>query len=332
VFGRFGEASLIILLLGGLFSLAIIPSCFHFVKALFYNYHAQNIKMIHQIKELLIYGFPRIPAGFAFDGLFTVAPFFASRFASMRDAGYLVIAQSLLRIIQGSMVAFTLVALPEVAYLHKGGETEFLQQRSADIAALAFHIGMFLTFHIILWSDRIVMLWFGSDYMPAVLFMRIFSIAVIPHLVYIMFRSVIDAVDHKPINTLNLSIALAIALVMSFIFVKMGLGVIGFAIAVVLGFMTLGSLSVLHIWKVYRIKRKCLVAGKILVLNAVLIAIAFFFKEYCFEKIFYGIAFVMMAFILEGILFGLYYLSLRKLNVRWTVELERRIVKRTMNA
>ena len=326
VCARFGKSDLIILLLGGLFYVSLIPLSFHVVKAFSQIKKGKNIKMVWQLKELLRYGFPRTPGGIAFTGLLTIGPFLASYFGSMKEAGYLVIGQSIFRVVEGGMVAFGLVVLPKVAQIVAEGKDNFLKERITDVIVFVFHLGLFATLHLILWSDQIVILWLGTQYMEVILLMKVLLIALIPYLAHEMLRSIIDAVEERAVNTLNRLISLIAAFVFSVILARSGLGVTGLAIGVTLGFIFLGILSVLYLWKFYQINSNAFMIKKTLLLNTVFIVVAFFLK-YCFEMAFRGIVLVAMGVFMESLFLFLYYLFFRKWSVRWTVELEKRIAK-----
>jgi len=322
IYAESGRADLVVLLIGVSFSVSVIPLAFHSVKALLRN---RNSGIRWQFRKLLRYGLPRTLTDFGFTGLFAMGPFLAPYFGSMKEAGYLAISQSVFRIAESGIVAFGLIALPKVARLVAEGSDEFLKERIVDIVIFIFHLGLFMTLHILLWLDQIVILWLGAQYMEAIFLMRMLLIALTPYLTYVMLRSIINAVEEKAINTLNLFIALATAFTCSLILAGSGLGVIGLAIGTTIGFTVLGVLSALYLWRLYQIKGISFMIKRCMLLNAVLIIVALLLK-YWLGKIFSGWALVSTAFIVEGSLFALYYLVLHKWNVRWTIQLWKRIM------
>ena len=102
-----GSAADIVVALGGLFAVAAAPVAYFCMKGL------RGLQINHvrsSIRELIHYGVPRTPAGLAFAGLLTMAPLLAPYFGTLKDAGYLVMGQSLFRVMDGAVGAFGLAA------------------------------------------------------------------------------------------------------------------------------------------------------------------------------------------------------------------------------
>ena len=325
LYAGYGRADTVVLLLGVLCYLSLIPLSFHTVEAFSRRKQNRDTKLIWDLKEFLQYGLPRIPGGFAFAGIFAVGPFLAPHFGSMEKAGCLAIGQTVFRVVEGGIAAYGLVALPKVAQLFAEDRNEFLGERIADVTAVAFHLGLFGALHILLWSDQIVTSWLGDQYLAVIPIIRVFLIALIPYLMHVMLRSVINAVEKKAVNTLNLLISLIATFAISLILAKIGLGIMGLVIGTTIGFMILGSLSTLYLWRSYHIKENPFVIGKCLLLNSVLLVFGFLLKHW-FDRIFSGTALLCIAFIMECLFLVLYYLALRRWNVRWIRELEKRII------
>jgi len=314
----------IIFLMAICFFITVIPLTYYSYKS--FSQSKNVVKMKDCLKELFRYGLPRVPGGLLSAGILSIGPFLAPYFGTLKDAGYLGVGQSVFRVAEGGLVAFGLVALPKVAQLFIQGRNEFLKERVTDIVALIFHIGLFVTLHLLLWSDNIISVWLGNQYLSTIPLMRIILIALIPYLAYIMLRSIIDAVEVKAVNTFNLGISFAIAVAISILLAKIGLGAIGLAIGTTIGLLSVGVLTIFYLWKIYRFKSGTLMIKKCLWLNAIFIAVAFSSK-YGLEKVFKGLTLIGIAVIIEGILLFLYYLILWKQGARWTLELEARIIK-----
>ena len=92
-----------------------------------------------------------------------------------------------------------------------------------------------------------VPIWFGETYADAVLLTRLLLVAAIPHTTYVMLRSIIDPVEHRPVNTINLGIALLGVILASLLALMIGWGAAGLALSTSLGFWLLGALSVCYL-------------------------------------------------------------------------------------
>ena len=320
-----GQVALIVLLSALLSATAGFPLAYNALKAL--RLRVGLGRIMGGVRELAKYGIPRVPGGLAFAGLLAVGPFLASYFGSLRDAGYLVAGQAILRVVESTLTAFGLVALPKVTHLFAEGRKEFLSERIVDLVTLIFFFGLFSTLHLLVWADEIIHVLLGPGYEAAIPLVRILLIALLPYLTYVVLRAVIDAVEEKAVNTVNLLFSLAVTVIISIILACMGLGVVGLAIGTATGFAVLGFLTLLFMWKRYpfgigglRLKL-LLVVNTILVVSAILIRFGLILPAR-----FSGPALVVSVAMTEGLLFAAYVLVLRHRGVRGVLEIERRIV------
>jgi len=294
-----------------------------------------NIKALKQIKnpkkiktavkELIRYGWLRTPGGLAFAGLLTIGPILAPRFGSLKDSGYLVIGQSLFRIMESAIVAFGLVALPKIAQLYADNKEQFLRERIIDLLIFIFQIGLFATLHLYLWADLIVQIWLGIDFLEAVPLIRIIILALIPYLSYVILRSVIDAVEVRAINTINLFIALVLASLMAFILGSTQLRSMGLALGTMGGFWILGLMTVRYLKNSYHIRIEKNLVAKTLLINISLFFLAFFLR-WSLRGITLYFTKLAIAVLIESILLMIYLIFLLNWKVSWIEEIKKRIL------
>jgi O-antigen/teichoic acid export membrane protein len=323
VFGHCSKVEFIVFLFACTFMMAVIPLLASTFKAFRQTHSISQSK--GQFKEIMKYGRSRIPAQFTFGAILMTGPFFAPYFGALKEAGYLVLSQSLLKVVEGGVEGFSRVILPKAAQLLAEGRQEFLKYRMTDMAVFIFQMGLFFTLHLFIWSDEIVLVWLGNQYADAIPLMKVVIISLIPYITYGMFRSVIDAVEEKAVNAFNLYIAFFVALFGSLILARAGLGVMGLAIGMTLGFFVLGALTVVFLWKLCHFEIKAFMFRECLLLNIVLITIVFVLKYYLNST--FGRTGVFAAGAVAEILVLLVYCGiLWKLRVRWMLELKERIV------
>jgi PST family polysaccharide transporter len=321
-----GNVSLIVLLLAISFFLASLPLGYYVRKILLQGPIPQ---LKSSARELLSYGVPRIPAGLALAALLTLGPFLAPHVGTLEDAGYLAAGQFVLLVMEGGVVAFGLVALPKVAQLAAEGQREFLRESISDIIAFFLHLGVFATLHILLWADEVVLILLGPQYEKAIPLMRIILLALVPYLAYVLLRSVVDAVEKKAINTLNVVLSFAVALISAMTLVALGLSVKGLALATTIGFVTLGFLTLRYIWTTFQIRSNSIELKRPLLFNVSLIMIALLFKYLLINR-FFGPTWIGIV-IIELALFTSFILLLWKIRVRWLLELEKRLIRKPAN-
>jgi len=322
IFAKTGNSVLIVSLFGALYMLAFPFLIYYSLKA------SQMIQSKGQIiesgKELFRYGLPRAPEGLAFGGLLSIGPFLAPHFASLKDAGFLVVGQSLFRVVESAVVAFGLVALPRIARLFREKKEDFIKERLVDLITFLFQVGLIITLHLCLWSDVIVKVWLGDEYSPAIPLMRILVLALIPYLAYVMLRSVIVAVEVKAINTANLFISLMIGTSFAVFLASVGMGTTGLAIGTMLGFWTLGILTTSYLKRRYHIKIKRNLFWWTIIINILFGFLAFMVHEWLMN-LEVGFKQLGLAVLFEGFLLIIYFLLLWIWKVEWIQQIKNRI-------
>lgn len=323
-----GNVALIVLLMGILPLAAVFPLLLKLYKALVQ--HKVVLRLKATMAELWQYGAPRMPGGWASEGLFTVAPFLAPYFGTLSQGGHLVIGQYPLKVVTGGMAAFGLVVLPKVAQAFVGKPKSYVESLATDIISSVLHLGAYATLHLLLWADPIVLIWFGPGYAAAGLAVKIFSIGLIPYLAYVMLRSVLDAVEVKAVNTVNLYIALSVSVVGCLFAGWLGFGPAGLAVGSVIGYLVLGFLTVRYFWTGYQITFGSLLVWQTVLLNLILFAGAAAGKHFL-VGLYDGVALGIAILLLEGFMFTLYFLALWKLKAGWLIQIERRVGWSTTN-
>ena len=317
-------ASIVLYIALGTF-LCLIPLGWVMFRSL--HLHARLVSGNH-LMELIRYGIPRTPGGIALAGLLFVGPYLATSSGNIAGAGHLVVGQSVFRILEASIVAFGLVALPRVSQLFSEGRIEFLKDRISDIITMIIHLGLFAIVELFFWSELIVKVWLGEEYLTSVPIIQIYLIALCPYLGYVMLRSVVDAVEEKAINTINLFIALALTVISSLLLFKTELNILGLALGGSIGFMYLGISTAVYLMRKYRISLDYRQMAVVVAANAGCLVIALIVKNTFATDgdLIWGVT----SFIISGsISFMLYLVFLFKLKVGWISELKMRIIPAT---
>ncbi len=314
------DPSLIIFLMGLAFHLSLIPLVLIIIKTKLPR--LSSIKS--SIKSVLKYSIPRVPAGFALAGLLTLGPFLASLILGLEEAGYFVIGQSVFRVMESAIVGFGLVALPKISQLLAEDNVEFLKVKIEDILIMIFQLGLFVTIHTFIWSKEIVLVWLGPEYIASVPIMKIIILSLGPYLGYVILRSIVDAVEVRAINTLNLSLSLVFAAVISIIFIYAGFGIIGLAIGTTIGFITLGVLTSFFLIRRYLISFENFMFLQVILLNIIFAGTVLIIKQYVAPFLSQS-NLLITAFLIESVLFLCYLYFFYRKNTHWVSELKKRI-------
>jgi O-antigen/teichoic acid export membrane protein len=282
------------------------------------------VEVRERLNELLRYGVPRVPGGLAFGSLMAIGPFLAPYFGTLREAGFLVAGQSILRIAEGATSAFSLVALPKVAALRARQQHDFLRDRVEDMISMVLHLGLFGTVQLLIWSDEIATVWLGPAYGEAVPLIRILMAGVVPYLGYAMLRTTIDGLEEKAVNTHHMYAACATTVVLSLALGVAGFGAPGLAVAGAAGFIVLGLLTVRHLWTSLRPDGRHLAVRHALWLNLLVAAASLGLRHLVVPR-FPSREALVIGLGAAALGFAAYLVVLRRLGVRWVGEIEQRL-------
>ena len=275
-------------------------------------------------KVLLKYGLPRAPAGFFLAGLLTLGPLLAGYFEGLKEAGFFVVGQSVFRIMEAAIVAFGLVALPKVSQLLAEKKEDFLKTKVEDMLIMIFQVGLFFTIHTFIWSEEIILIWLGSEYQGVIPIMKIIILSLGPYLAYVLLRSIVDAVEVRAINTINLALSLISAAVMSIFFVYVGFGIIGLAAGTTIGFAILGVMTSLYLMRRYLISFNNFMFRWVVLLNILFAGTIIIIKNHIISSL-SPYKLLIIGLIIESILFLCYLYFFYKKDSRWLLELKKRI-------
>ena len=279
------------------------------------------------LRELARYGIPRVPGGLALACLLGASAFLAPHLATVQDAGYLAVGQAVFALADAALASLGLLVLPRAAQLLAEGRRDFLRSGTSDIAALSVHLGLFAGLQMLVWADTIVLAWLGPLYVPAVPLMRVQLCALVPYLIYTLLRSVVDALETRAINTLNVLIALGVTIIACTAGAAFGWGGLGLALGTAVGLLALGFLTLRYLWQGGWIAAERLHLRRALILNLLFVAVALLARSVLVGRA-SPLGLLVLAAGVETILVILYWLVMRRLRPCWVGEIERRLIQR----
>lgn len=273
------------------------------------------------LRSMVKYAGPRVPGGLAFGGLLAVAPVIAPHVSSLAAVGYVAAGQALLRVVEGATEAFGRVALPKIAQLSAAREHGLLRERVADVTAVVMHVGIYATLHLWLWAPDLVRLWLGNDYEGAVPAVRFIVLGILPYLLFVTLRSILDALEERAVNATNVYVAIAVTAVAAVILGRR-FDAEGLACATSLGLAVLGALTVRALRRTSAFPLEPLIVRKALFVNVALAAVAALARAAGGRG---GVPPVVTGLAVESVLVAAYLAALWYLDARWMHELRRRV-------
>lgn len=170
--------------------------------------------MREHLGVLLRFGLPRVPGEFALVGVFAIPALLAVRAHGVVAAGQFSAALSILTMAAGSFAPVGLVVLPRASAQVATGDLAGLRHLVLRIlgggillATIGVIIGELVIPAFIKW-------YFGEAFLPAVPYFRTILLGAIPYAIYILMRSILDALDVRAVNSRNLVVTLAVVVIL----------------------------------------------------------------------------------------------------------------------
>lgn len=161
------------------------------------------------VTEVTSYGAPRVLGELTLSALLSLPVTVAAHFQGVETAGFIGVGVSLLSMVAALFAPLGHILLPSAAAWAASGDLRLLawsthRLASACVVACAVIVGTIEILAPILLEGYL-----GSAFEPAVPFVRIIVLAAVPYCLYIVLRSILDALRTRPLNTKNALISLA---------------------------------------------------------------------------------------------------------------------------
>lgn len=161
-------------------------------------------------KELFQYGVPRLPGDLTLVGLFTLPATLAAHVSGIEAAGYVAFGLSALSMLGSLFAPVGLVLLPDATRLAAQGRRDhlrrtvwFLLVAGVGLTTLGVLVVGLAAHHLVTW-------YLGPAYAGAVPVLRVLMLAAVPYSVYVLMRSVLDALSVRALNSRNLAMGLIV--------------------------------------------------------------------------------------------------------------------------
>ena len=243
----------------------------------------------------------------------------------MNTVANLAIGFYALRLAEAMLGGFRAAALHRVSHaLNVRGE-EFVRSRSEDILGFAVAVGLYVAAQLFVWADELVLTWVGSDYGPAIPLVQGISIGLTPYLVYVLLRSVLDSIETKAVNTINLLVAFCCVTLLSMLAVKFDAGPLGLVAAFVVGVTVLGASTTAYLYRHQGLRLGPAAIPQSIAVTAVFGGLSYLADVWIHDVLLGGRSAILAFLVVQSTLGLLFVFTCRRLNVRWFEELWRRL-------
>jgi O-antigen/teichoic acid export membrane protein len=279
-----------------------------------------------KLKELVIYAAPRVPGIFSYNLIFAVGPFMAAYQGLLKESGFMVIGQFVLRIVEGGIEAFSRVAFPRLAQEYSKSGKEGIFKGVSSLVVMIFHVGFYVTLHLFIWNEVIIISWLGLEYIDALIPMQIITLSILPYLSFVILRNVLDAIEVKSIIPNYLHIALFITTFFSLLSMWFGQGINGLTISFLMGILFMGFMTLKRICDDFSVDKSSLYFIKIVSLN-ILIVIFVFLMKVGYENVTTEPITILPLLLVETLFFIFYIYCINKMGSAWIRMILYRIIK-----
>ncbi len=179
--------------------------------SLFLLYILWNIKfewkhIIKTAKELFFYSIYRVPGDIALAALFTIPSLIIAHYYGHNPGGYLAFSITLLNMSGAAFSPISLLLLPKISKQAADKNYEAIFSNSKKIIAITLLLSVSAILIFELFAAPILHLYLKDAPPDLVNTARIIALGIPGYTIYIVLRSVLDALHYRAVNTRNLMI------------------------------------------------------------------------------------------------------------------------------
>ncbi len=165
------------------------------------------------MKELVIYGVPRVPGEFVLFAYNLVPLIIISNKFNLTQSAYFSASLSVNATVTTAFGFIGIMLLPAVSSAIATRKFDKVDKNITFLAILYVLVSVLGIIFIYFCGEWLIKLLYSEEYIPAVTLLIITSVAILPRAMFLLLRNPIDGVTKIPFNTINLAISFAITCV-----------------------------------------------------------------------------------------------------------------------
>ena len=159
------------------------------------------------MKELFLYSIFRVPGDIALAALLTIPSLFVAHYYGIIPAGYLAFGITLLNMSGAAFSPISLLLLPQISKLSADKKYDIIFSNSKKIIMFTLLLSVSAVLIFEFFATPIIHLYLKDAPADLVNTARIIALGIPGYTIYIVLRSVLDALHYRAVNTRNLLIA-----------------------------------------------------------------------------------------------------------------------------
>ncbi len=197
----------------------------------------------NHIRQLRDFGLKRLPQGIFFAAIFFLPMIVTSNNLSLKEAAYIGIVISIIRLLQITVNPFNQLFVPKFSQFISENNKEAIKYYSQLIIEFFFSLPMLIGLLVYFMSHEIIVLWFGQKYSTVSAYLMIATPAIGFFLIYILIRGILDGIYEFPYSIYITSIG-CMATIIGLIYSVLSINnLMGITLAFAVGLMSLGISS-----------------------------------------------------------------------------------------
>lgn len=161
-------------------------------------------------RGLAAFGSRRVPGELALFSLFSLPTLMAARSLGVESGGYVAFSISAVTLLGAVFVPVSLVLLPVLSGQLARGELERARRHLRRLVPGTMGISLVMLAAVEMGAPLAVRVYLGPGFQPAVDQLRLIGLAIPGYVLFIVTRSVLDAVHHRPVSLRWAFVALAV--------------------------------------------------------------------------------------------------------------------------
>ena len=204
---------------------SLIPSIFNIIFLLKYEWRKMLYAylkhgIINPIRNLINYGIKRMPVPICLGIMYSGGAIALNNSRAHEASGYFLAALFIIRILEQAVGPVAVVMLPKLSKIVGKKNHYGVRYYTLNVFEYTLTVGLFFTIQIIILSNYLINLIYGSEYEQSIAAFRILAIAIVPVLFFSLTQTIIDAITEKGMVLLAVVLGMSISL-LGFSIIKM---------------------------------------------------------------------------------------------------------------
>lgn len=166
--------------------------------------------LYNKLKELLIYGIPRIPGEVIQFSYYLIPLMIINQRFGKLSAGFFAASTGILQAFLPLFSYVGIVLLPKVSKALMEKKMELVKKQVKYLSILYLVFSVVVVFFGVIFARQIMQILYSNEYTEQLNIAKILLITLIPRAQFLLLRNPIDAISVRPVNTISLCLSFCI--------------------------------------------------------------------------------------------------------------------------